>query len=185
MDVGTEIYASASLELAPSEFAPALAQGDATLLVRNVSDDSLLEPCPISRLDITPSPRSTGMGPLRSQRRRRSRSSHATTWRAGIMTSALPRGHLARRARHGTFIEADVVERLCAKVVASSSFTVASTATFRRIASMDVSPLSPRCSLPVEPSASSTGAGNVPALRRTTHCPRQNDTMVTRRLDDG
>ena len=48
----TVIYTNASLDLAPSVFVPAMARGEATILVRQVSDESLLEPWPISRLDI-------------------------------------------------------------------------------------------------------------------------------------
>ena len=48
----TVIYTNASLDLAPSVFVPAMARGEATVLVRQVSDESLLEPWPISRLDI-------------------------------------------------------------------------------------------------------------------------------------
>ena len=48
----TVIYTNASLDLAPSEFVPAMARGEATILVRQVSDESLLESWPVRRLDI-------------------------------------------------------------------------------------------------------------------------------------
>jgi hypothetical protein len=48
----TVIYASATFDLAPSVFVPAMARGEATILVRQVSDESLLESWPVSRLDI-------------------------------------------------------------------------------------------------------------------------------------
>ncbi len=48
----TVVYAEASLDLVPSLFVPAMARGEATLLIRHVSDDSLLAPWPTSRPDI-------------------------------------------------------------------------------------------------------------------------------------
>ena len=48
----TVVYAEASLDLEPSLFVPAMARGEATLLIRHVSDDSLLAPWPTSRPDI-------------------------------------------------------------------------------------------------------------------------------------
>ena len=48
----TVIYAEAALELEPGLFVPAMARGDATLLIRDISDDSLLAPWPTSRPDI-------------------------------------------------------------------------------------------------------------------------------------
>jgi len=48
----TVIYAEASLDLEPSLFVPAMARGEATLLIRHVSDDSLLAPWSTSRPDI-------------------------------------------------------------------------------------------------------------------------------------
>jgi hypothetical protein len=48
----TVVYTEASLNLEPSLFVPALARGEATLLIRHVSDDSLLAPWPTNRPDI-------------------------------------------------------------------------------------------------------------------------------------
>ena len=48
----TVVYAKASLNLEPSLFVPAIARGEATLLIRHVSDDSLLAPWPTNRPDI-------------------------------------------------------------------------------------------------------------------------------------
>ena len=48
----TVIYAEAALELEPGLFVPAMARGEATLLIRDISDDSLLDPWPTSRPDI-------------------------------------------------------------------------------------------------------------------------------------
>jgi hypothetical protein len=48
----TVVYAEAPLNLEPSLFVPAMARGEATLLIRHVSDDSLLDPWPTSRPDI-------------------------------------------------------------------------------------------------------------------------------------
>jgi hypothetical protein len=48
----TVVYAEASLDLEPSLFVPAMARGEATLLIRHVSDDSLLAPWTTSRPDI-------------------------------------------------------------------------------------------------------------------------------------
>jgi hypothetical protein len=48
----TVIYAEASLDLEPSLLVPAMARGEATLLIRHVSDDSLLAPWSTSRPDI-------------------------------------------------------------------------------------------------------------------------------------
>lgn len=48
----TVVYAEASLDLEPSLFVPAMARGEATLLIRHVSDDSLLARWPTSRPDI-------------------------------------------------------------------------------------------------------------------------------------
>ena len=48
----TVVYAEASVDLEPSLFVPAIARGEATLLIRHVSDDSLLAPWTTSRPDI-------------------------------------------------------------------------------------------------------------------------------------
>ena len=48
----TVVYAEASVDLEPSLFVPAMARGEATLLIRHVSDDSLLAPWTTSRPDI-------------------------------------------------------------------------------------------------------------------------------------
>jgi hypothetical protein len=48
----TVVYASAPLDLEPSLFVPAMARGEATLLIRHISDDSLLDPRPTNRPDI-------------------------------------------------------------------------------------------------------------------------------------
>jgi len=48
----TVIYAEAALDLEPGLFVPAMARGEATLLIRDISDDSLLDPWPTSRPDI-------------------------------------------------------------------------------------------------------------------------------------
>src|SRR5665213_350022 len=48
----TVVYAEASLDFEPSLFVPATARGEATFLIRHVSDDSLLAPWPTSRPDI-------------------------------------------------------------------------------------------------------------------------------------
>lgn len=48
----TVVYAKAPLDLEPSLFVPAMARGEATLLIRHISDDSLLDPWPTSRPDI-------------------------------------------------------------------------------------------------------------------------------------
>jgi len=48
----TVVYAKASLDLEPSLFVPAMARGEATLLIRAISDDSLVDPWSTSRPDI-------------------------------------------------------------------------------------------------------------------------------------
>src|SRR5674476_1549575 len=48
----TVIYAEAALDLEPGLFVPAMARREATLLIRDISDDSLLDPWPTSRPDI-------------------------------------------------------------------------------------------------------------------------------------